>query len=72
MANDVHVVPRDGKWTLTGTGGVTDPVYDTQDDAIKAGRDVARANQSELVVHGEGGQIREKDSHGHDPSSTPG
>ena len=72
MPSDVHVVPRDGKWALTGTGGVTDPVYDTQQEAIAGGRQVAEANGSELVIHGEDGRIREKDSHGRDPSSTAG
>ena len=26
----------------------------------------------ELVIHGEGGEIREKDSHGNDPRDIPG
>jgi hypothetical protein len=72
MASDVHVVPRDDKWALTGTGGITDPIYDTQEEAIKVGRDVAKSNGSELVIHGADGTIRQKDSHGNDPRSVKG
>ena len=35
--------------------------------AIVIARQLARANRSELIVQGEGGRIRLRDSHGADP-----
>jgi hypothetical protein len=46
--------------------------FDTQEAAISRGREVAEQEQGELVVHGEGGQVREEDSHGNDPRNIPG
>ena len=36
------------------------------------GRRLAERENGELVIHGEVGQIREKDSHGNDPRDIPG
>ena len=52
--------------------GNTRSTHDTQDEAIKHGRHLADEQGSELVVHGEGGEIRQKDSHGNDPGDIPG
>ncbi|EOG9911642.1 DUF2188 domain-containing protein [Pseudomonas aeruginosa] len=41
-------------------------VHDTQQQAIDAARDIARNQQSELVIHRPDGRIRDKDSHGND------
>jgi hypothetical protein len=46
--------------------------YDTQEEAIEVDRRVAEQEHGELVIHGEDGQIREKDSHGNDPRDIPG
>jgi hypothetical protein len=46
--------------------------FDTQDEAIQEGRQLAEEENGELVIHGEDGQIREKDSHGNDPRNIPG
>lgn len=66
---NVHVVPHpDGGWATRSEGA--DRVggrHETQRDAIDAGRDQARRNRSELVIHGKDGQIRDKDSYGNDP-----
>jgi hypothetical protein len=35
--------------------------------AITIARLIARANRSELIIQGEGGRIRARDSHGADP-----
>ena len=42
-------------------------VYDTQAEAIQAGRQIATNQGSELFIHGRSGQIRERNSYGHDP-----
>lgn len=67
----IHVVPRQGKWGLDGMG-VPDKTYDTQSDAIQAGRDIAKQQHTELLVHGEDGAIRQRDSYGNDPRSSKG
>ena len=45
---------------------------ETQEEAIKEGRGLAEDQNSELVIHGKDGRIREKDSHGRDPRDIPG
>lgn len=41
-------------------------VYQTQREAIEAGRQSAISNRSELLVHGSNGQIRERNTYGSD------
>lgn len=62
-----HVVPRNGEWAVRGAGNsrVTE-TFGTQREAIERGREIARNQGSELLVHGRNGQIRERDSHGSD------
>ena len=68
---DVHVVPQASRWGLEVDGEVRS-THDTQEKAMREGRKLAEQEQSELVTHGEGGQIREKDPHGNDPRNIPG
>jgi hypothetical protein len=67
---EVHVTPRreekGGGWTV-----VAGP-FRTQEQAIDAARVLATVMETELTVHGEDGQIREKDSHGNDPRRSKG
>jgi hypothetical protein len=69
--SDVHVVPNGDQWACEMNGN-TRSTHDTQDEAINHGRHLAEEQGSELVIHGEGGDIREKDSHGNDPRDIPG
>ncbi len=63
-----HVVPHDGGWAVQGEGNSrATAVHDTQSAAIEQARDIARNNQSEILIHGRNGQIRERDSYGNDP-----
>jgi hypothetical protein len=68
---DVHVVPQASRWGLEVNGEIRS-THDTQDEAINEGRGLAKQEQGELVIHGQEGQVREKDSHGNDPSEIPG
>jgi hypothetical protein len=63
-----HVVPHEDGWAVRGEGNqrVTS-IHPTQREAIEAGRDIARNQESELFIHGENGQIRERNTYGHDP-----
>lgn len=64
-----HITPHpDGGWQVKGAGNNRATVRtDTQREAIDIGRNIARNQGSELVIHRPNGQIRDKDSHGNDP-----
>lgn len=68
-----HVVPHPDGWAVRGEGNsrVTS-VHETQRGAIDRGREISVNQQSELLIHGRNGQIRERDSHGNDPSPPKG
>jgi hypothetical protein len=63
-----HVVPHPEGWAVKPEGGErASSVHRTQAEAIERGREISQRQQSELLIHGENGRIRERDSHGHDP-----
>ncbi len=68
MGNNQWVVPHEGGWAQRGEGNdrVT-KVVERQSDAIAAARDTAIREKSELIVQGEEGKIRERNSYGPDP-----
>lgn len=62
-----HVVPHQDGCVVKGAGNQrATSVHDTQQQAIDAAREIARNQQSELVIHRPDGRIRDKDSHGND------
>ena len=62
-----HVVPHEDGWAVRGAGSRrASSVHQTQEEAIAAGRQIARNQKTELFVHGRNGRIRERDSHGGD------
>jgi len=62
--HDVHVFPTgDGRWGV-GQGGTRLSSHLSQATAIKAGRQRARVEHVELIVHGRDGRVRKKDSYG--------
>lgn len=69
----IHVVPSGDKWAVKEAGKDT-PLSEhrTQQRAIERGVPAARANESELNIHGRNGQIREKNSYGNDPKTRKG
>lgn len=70
MANpkNVHVVKRGDQWgTLREGGQHASSRHDTQAEAVKAGRDMAREGKGELLIHGRDNLIRARDSYGNDP-----
>ena len=64
---DVHVVKQGSDWAVKLEGANAQSTHTTQREAIDAGRSLARREQSELIVHGSDGKIRQKDSFGNDP-----
>jgi len=71
---DVHVVRGNSGGSQIRVEGTTRArsIHQTQAEALKAGRDIARKNTSELLVHGRDGKIRERSTFGHDPHRTKG
>jgi uncharacterized protein YdaT len=68
-----HVVPHGNQWAVKGANNEkATKVVDTQREAIKIAREIAINQQTELVVHGKNGQIREKNSYGNDPADIKG
>jgi hypothetical protein len=68
MQGDIYVAEdENGQWFVAVEGR-----HDTQASAIAVGRFLATVAQRELIIHGEDGQIREKDSHGNDPKEIKG
>lgn len=66
----VHVVPHSEGWAIKTSG--SDKAYritETQTEAIKIGKEVAKNNATELLIHGTNGKIREKNTYG--PDSFP-
>ena len=68
-----HVVPRNGQWAVVGAGnGRATSIHNTQQDAIDTAREIARNQETELLIHGRNGKIRERDSYGNDPHPPKG
>ena len=69
MANNQHVTPHpQGGWQVKREGANRATVRtNTQREAIDIGRSISRNQGTELFIHGRNGQIRERDTHGHDP-----
>lgn len=69
----VHVVPHDNGWAAKRGGAErASKVTGTQKEAIDAGKRIAQREGTELVIHGEDGRIREKNSYGNDPHPPKG
>jgi hypothetical protein len=65
---DQHVVPVGKDWGVRGEGNksLTD-ITPTKSGAEKAGREIAKNQGTELVIHGRDGRIQDKDGFGHAP-----
>lgn len=62
-----HVVPKGDDWAVRGAGNekVT-KIVSTQKEAIKIARVIAINQGSEMFIHSENGQIRERNTYGKD------
>lgn len=73
MGKNQHVVPHGGDWAVKGAGNEkATKVVQTQKEAIGIAREIAINQQSELIIHGRNGAIRNKDSYGNDPKNIKG
>ena len=65
---NIHTVKNGDRWENEEEGGrKLGGSYETQAEAREAGREEARRLQSEHLIHGEDGEIRERNSYGNDP-----
>ena len=64
-----HVVPTsDGHWGVRGEGNSKlTRKAPTQSEAINIATNISKNQNSEVVIHGRDGRIRDKESHGNDP-----
>ena len=68
-----HVVPHSEGWAVKSEGAVkATKVVSTQKEAIEVARQIAQNQQSELLIHNQKGQIRERNSYGNDPRESKG
>ncbi len=69
MGKNQHIIPKDDGWAVKGAGNskVT-KTFETQKDAIQYGKQIAKNQESELIIHRKDGTIRDKDSYGNDPA----
>ena len=68
----VHVVHAGNRWAVVADGGHGREIFHTQDEAIASGTEKAQKRQVELFIHGRDGQIRERNSFGHDSHDSRG
>lgn len=70
QSKPVHITPRNGgdDWAVIRQGNErATRVFDTQRQAAEYGRQIAREEHTELFLHRQNGQIRQRDSYGNDP-----
>jgi len=68
-----HVVPREQGWAVLGEGNSrATSLHDTQREAIEAAREIAIREESEMLIHGKDGRIRERNTYGIDPNPPEG
>jgi hypothetical protein len=69
MGKNQWVSPRDGRWGVHGEGNGKDTkLFDTQKAAQDYAIGIAKNQHSEVIVQGQNGRIRSKDSYGNDPN----
>lgn len=67
MKKNQHITPKGNLWQVIGSGNSkATKLFDTQKAAIEYGREIAKNQHSELVIHNTHGRIRDKDSYGND------
>lgn len=69
MGKNQHVTPNGGGgWKVKGAGNSkTTKITKTQSEAIDIATNIAKNQNSELIIHGKDGKIRDRNSYGNDP-----
>lgn len=68
MRKNQHVVKTPSGWGVRGerNSKITEN-FPKQKEAIERAREIAINQRSEVLIHGENGRIRERNSYGNDP-----
>ncbi len=68
-----HVTKHPDGWQVIGArNSKATAVTKTQAEANEIAKKIAINQQSEVLIHGRDGQIRDKNSYGNDPENTKG
>lgn len=69
----VHTVPHGDGWANRREGAKSvSRTFETKAPAEKAGRETARRDKTEHLIHNRDGQISERNSYGNDPNPPRG
>jgi len=69
----VHTVPHDKGWATKRAGSDrVSKVFSTKAEAVKAGRETARREKAEHIIHTADGKIGARNSYGNDPRDRKG
>jgi hypothetical protein len=67
MGKNQHVTPHPDGWQVKGAGNSkATAVTKTQAEANEIAKEIAKNQQSEVLIHGRDGKIRDKNSYGND------
>lgn len=71
---DVETFHQGGAWhnRVTGAASNEGGGHRTKEEAVDAGRDLARSGKVEHIIKNENGQIAERNSYGNDPRDVKG
>ena len=73
MGKNQHVTPHPKGWQVKGAGNSkATAVTNTQAAANEIAKQIASNQNSEVLIHGRNGKIREKNSYGDDPRNVNG
>lgn len=73
MTDSIHVAPDGDHWVVQrDSDSAPLSTFPSEDHAIDFGRDQARNERSELVLHDPHGNIRHRHSYGNDPGDATG
>lgn len=64
-----HIVKNpSGGWAVKkGGSSKATKIYNTKDEAVEHGKQIAKNQKTELYIHGKDGKIQDKNSYGNDP-----
>ncbi len=63
-----HVVPSGSGWSVRRAGATrASRTFETEQEAVRRAKDIARSEGTEVFIHGRDGRIRERRSYGQDP-----
>jgi hypothetical protein len=73
MGKNQHVVSHGDRWAVMEEGAAEPfAVFKTQSEAWERAKSIARKERAEALLHGRDGQIRTRNTYGHDPSRHKG